>query len=160
MIDQGNGTRGQIQVVWAKSSSGHAMAYEIHDGKFYLIDGQSGDVYPEDEAFSERLGYASSVKAYRVDNLDINDSYIKEHNLVTNSDKAQVSWNNQWIAKDKKLNDLENEQAKTYTETPIDKAYIFLSQQKQALDQKMNELKKQMDDNIKSAQTFISKLFK
>ena len=64
------------------------------------------------------------------------------------------------FAKDKKLNDLEIEQAKPYHETPIDKAYIFLSQQKRSLEKQISEMNKKVEKDLENAQKFLSTLFK
>lgn len=52
---QGDGARGYICGFYtpALGGGGHAMAYEIVDGKVLVIDGQSGHVYEEDQIFTD-----------------------------------------------------------------------------------------------------------
>lgn len=52
---QGDGARGYICGYYAPAlgGGGHAMAYEIVDGKVLVIDGQEGNVYEEDQIFTD-----------------------------------------------------------------------------------------------------------
>lgn len=52
---QGDGARGYICGYYAPAlgGGGHAMAYEIVDGKVLVIDGQEGKVYEEDQIFTD-----------------------------------------------------------------------------------------------------------
>lgn len=160
LISQGEGARGEVSCAWANSCCGHSMSYEIHDGKFYLIDGQSGEVFTGDDIYDKRLGLASGVAAYRLDQLKIKEDYVKQQNLVTNQEDAKMNWKLQSIAKDKTLNDLEIEQAKPYTESLMDKAYIFFNKQKNDLARQIKDIRKKAEKDLENAQNFISGLFK
>lgn len=70
---QGNGARGVIFVRWNSMTSGHAMAYEVKDGKAIIYDPQSNEKF---ESLYD-TGAIASVKFARLDNLEPNYKEMK-----------------------------------------------------------------------------------
>jgi hypothetical protein len=68
----GSGARGNLQVSW-KSGGAHSIAWENINGKFHLVDAQSGKTYTGfddlDKFFKTTKGAVNSI---RVDNAEVN----------------------------------------------------------------------------------------
>jgi hypothetical protein len=84
----GENSRGIMTVDWKYKHSAwygvddyagcHAMNYEVKNGKFYLIDGQLGKVYDEQNA-RKLLSNTHDVKTLRTDNRRVNLDYAKSY---------------------------------------------------------------------------------
>jgi hypothetical protein len=79
----GENTRGIVMVSWKSKSGenysgGHAMNYEVKNGKFYLVDGQIGKVYDEQQA-RKQLSNAYDVMTLRTDNRRVNLDYANKY---------------------------------------------------------------------------------
>jgi len=79
----GENSRGIITVNWKSKHGeryvgGHAMNYEVKNGKFYLIDSQSGEVFDE-QGSRKQLSYAYDVMTLRTDNRRANLDYAKSY---------------------------------------------------------------------------------
>ena len=70
---QGNGARGIIVVRWNSMLSGHAMAYEVKNGKAIIYDPQSNEKF---ESLYD-TGTIASAKFARLDNLEPNYKEMK-----------------------------------------------------------------------------------
>lgn len=76
IVKDGDNTRGMVLVSWQADEpggapqGGHAMNYEVRNGIFYLIDGQTGDICTGSEAY-EYLKYSNNVITVRTDNVEI-----------------------------------------------------------------------------------------
>ena len=70
---QGNGARGVICVRWNSMASGHAMAYEVKDGKAIIYDPQSNEKF---ESLYD-TGAIAQVQFARLDNLEPNYKELK-----------------------------------------------------------------------------------
>ena len=81
LVATGEGARGAFCVFW-NSGGGHAMAYEIKDGKPIIYDCQTGRV----EDVREILKQTHESHATRLDNVEPNAEYIKE---VTHDDHSK-----------------------------------------------------------------------
>lgn len=70
-------SRGSMFVQWGYGG-GHAISYEVKNGKVRLIDGQVNKIYEGDSAekFLARTWYAASV---RLDKAEMNSSAIKDY---------------------------------------------------------------------------------
>ena len=75
IASQGEGTRGNISFHYY-SGGGHDTAYEIHNGKVVLVDGQIGQLFKPD--FLGSIALPDSITWFRTDNLDINPDVINE----------------------------------------------------------------------------------
>lgn len=75
LIAQGDGARGSVLVTWKRGAGGHAMAYEVKDGKVSIYDAQVSTKYKRPEKVLKQAGSLSYV---RLDNLEVNPKYIKE----------------------------------------------------------------------------------
>lgn len=71
---QPEGSRGYLGVTWSGSFSGHAMNYDIKNGKMRIIDGQSGKIYKNPK---EILDMASDIYYMRLDNQEPDWKKIK-----------------------------------------------------------------------------------
>lgn len=67
---EGEGARGIIAVGWS-DFSGHALNYEVHDGKTYIIDSQIGKVYSSLEDIQKYFSNCVEISSLRTDNLTI-----------------------------------------------------------------------------------------
>lgn len=72
---QGDGARGHVYVQWRGAKGGHAMAYQVDNGKMTVLDGQTGTIYKKPEKILNR---ASSINVCRLDNINFDSKYIKE----------------------------------------------------------------------------------
>lgn len=116
LVSQGEGARGMIHLRYMDYGSdgtpydvgGHAMAYEVIDGRAIIIDGQTGEVYdPKDveDAYKQYkkspLEYSYKVHTIRFDQLtpngDVMDQYVeparqgeyyKEPDRITKKDSS------------------------------------------------------------------------
>lgn len=82
-LKQGDGARGIVTVSWSGWGGGHAMGYEIANGKFNLVDAQVGKVYSKKEAddiFNSALSW--DINYMRTDNLEPNYKKLKEKGIV------------------------------------------------------------------------------
>lgn len=89
LIDQGEGARGNIQGIYGRNKNGvftgdggHSMAYEVHNGKLYIIDRQVGKVYKDVDGAKSALGRMCMVSATRTDGLDMTDEAKKAFTKV------------------------------------------------------------------------------
>ena len=83
VASQGEGARGNIFGQYKSevpkvfnpnnidTKSGHSMAYEVHNGKLTIIDGQVGKVYANGH---DAVKHFTNVSTIRTDNLKINES--------------------------------------------------------------------------------------
>jgi hypothetical protein len=79
----GENSRGILVANWKSKHSenyagGHAMNYEVKNGKFYLIDSQTGKVYDE-QSSRKQLSNTYDVMTLRTDNRRINLDYAKSY---------------------------------------------------------------------------------
>ena len=72
-----NGARGNLMLSFGAGGLGgrHSVAYEIHDGKMRILDGQIGRIYKKP---SQILSSCSNVKYARLDNVAFDPKAIKE----------------------------------------------------------------------------------
>lgn len=95
LVKQGEGAYGIIEVAWADRASGHAFNYEVHDGKVYYIDGQTG--YITNDLFVHYGSRATYMATYRIDNQKVDkeeaDNYVESAN--NNSDEINKWWEEQ-----------------------------------------------------------------
>lgn len=75
LLKQPNGARGNINVIWANSFSGHSMAYEVHDGKVRILDGQVNKIYEDPWKVLKNTNGAYTYS--RLDNVNFNPKTIK-----------------------------------------------------------------------------------
>lgn len=76
LVDQGDGARGNLMVVWnGTGSSGHSVSYEITNGKCILRDAQANYVYKKPE---ELFSMTKTMTYARLDNVDFDTRRIKE----------------------------------------------------------------------------------
>lgn len=73
--NQGEGASGIITVEWSKSGSGHAMHYEYRNGRVYISDPQTGEIYSNSK---DVLQYTSGASIVRLDNKEVNWKAVKE----------------------------------------------------------------------------------
>lgn len=74
LSSQGEGARGNIELVWRYGGS-HSVAYEIKDGKLLVIDGQTNKIYKNPkEIFKETI----EINYARLDNVEPNYAEIKK----------------------------------------------------------------------------------
>lgn len=83
-----NKSRGMMIVRWAYEQDprytvgGHAMAWEVIDNKFTVLDGQTGIKWPDGEQLSKLLSHTNCTDIYRLDNLEPDYEYIQKMGLV------------------------------------------------------------------------------
>ena len=83
-----NKSRGMMVVKWGHPQDmrytigGHAIAWEVIDGKFTVLDCQTGKKYPSGPELSGLLARTNKAEMYRLDNLEPNFEYIQEMGLV------------------------------------------------------------------------------
>lgn len=73
--NQGEGASGIVVVEWQKSASGHAMHYEYKNGKVWISDPQTGEIYSNPK---EILQYTQGASIVRLDNQEVNWKAVKE----------------------------------------------------------------------------------
>lgn len=71
-------SRGSLFVRWGVGG-GHAISYEVKNGKVTIYDPQSSKIYRTDEEIDKFLSHAWSGVSIRLDNLNINPEEIKKH---------------------------------------------------------------------------------
>ena len=71
-------SRGSLFVRWGVGG-GHAISYEVKNGKVMIYDPQSSKIYRTDEEIDKFLSHAWSGVSIRLDNLNINPKEIKKH---------------------------------------------------------------------------------
>lgn len=76
LTSQPDGARGNLCI--ANFFGGHSVAYEVRGGKFMIYDGQSGDVYTQEQFQEKFISQCISFQYMRTDNLEINPSTIGE----------------------------------------------------------------------------------
>ena len=74
LMDQGDGARGNLMVTWSGTLGGHSMAYEVHDGKVHIYDGQLG----KERSMSDFMDRVGMVSYARLDNVEPDWKKIKE----------------------------------------------------------------------------------
>lgn len=84
---EGNGARGILNVGWL-SGGEHAMAWEIIDGKAYVIDAQTNNVMDVDE-FYDRRGYAIDWNYYENTCRDYPDCDLSDEEVRANMNGCQ-----------------------------------------------------------------------
>ena len=95
ICQESNNSRGMILVQWSavepggQPRGGHAMNYEVRNGVFYLIDGQTGTITTGAEAY-DYLQYANNIMTVRVDNVEIHPD-AKE--VLTEDDEKTIHKN-------------------------------------------------------------------
>ena len=70
-------SRGLLTMIWG-AGGGHAVAYEVKNGKVTILDGQSGTTYTGQEA-KDLLANTWIATIYRYDNLDFDLKSAKEY---------------------------------------------------------------------------------
>lgn len=65
-------SRGEFQVTWRGSRSGHSMAYEIINNKPVIFDAQSGAVYKTPSDLDQIMAYVGRANYTRLDNKKLN----------------------------------------------------------------------------------------
>ena len=75
---QGEGARGTLLVLWKSGWGGHALSYEISDGKLNIIDSQSNKLYDKSREVNGILKGCSDSKYVRLDNVEFDPDKIKE----------------------------------------------------------------------------------
>lgn len=83
LASQGEGARGFIHG-WFLGGGGHSIAYEVHNGKVYFVDGQIGRQYKD---AAEALGQMWGVDFLRTDNLAFTNDAA---DAVINNTKASI----------------------------------------------------------------------
>lgn len=85
LAKQGDGARGIIQVSFCGGEAGHAMAYEVVNGKVNIIDSQSGELFSGgrtksgDTVFGDTVFWGVTAVSYsRLDNLNFDLKMMKE----------------------------------------------------------------------------------
>lgn len=76
LAKQGNGARGELGMMWIMGG-GHSMAYEVVRGKTVIFDTQNGKHYPTPDAFTDNMSVIGHMAYTRLDNVDLNDDYLK-----------------------------------------------------------------------------------
>ena len=166
LAKQGDGARGMVIVYWANSTSGHAMSYEVVGDQAYLIDGQTGSVFTTNEdAYEHRLGSTSYISAYRLDQLPVNDEELKEKGLITDSDKAQIYWANQSLAKQMQIDKIEKtaEDARKHGRheySLAEQGYAFVSKTLNNVSSTVSDIGSSISNTLNSGANFVTNLFK
>lgn len=82
ILKNGDNSRGILLVNWRAQSKeqgypsgGHALNYEVKDGKLYLVDSQVGEVYSGKQA-RDYMSNAINVKQTRTDNLKMSKKTV------------------------------------------------------------------------------------
>ena len=94
----GDGCRYYVHVNWAGSSGGHEFLAINQNGKFYVLDAQSG-IYalidsPEGKEYFDDIEPKNSY-AFRIDNKELNEELLKlndDENLVEWDEEADVKY--------------------------------------------------------------------
>ena len=93
VISKASDQRGILSVSWTGYNSGHAMAYEVENGKMTIIDTQNGKTY----SFSDFSKYINSFEFVRTDDLALTDNacqfvqfYEPQEVKPTNLDKLSI----------------------------------------------------------------------
>ena len=76
-------SRGNLTLSW-KNGGGHSIAYEVNNGKVTLLDGQVNKIYnnPKDENYPLNRASISSVRTFRLDNVEPNYEKMKKEGLI------------------------------------------------------------------------------
>ena len=166
LAQQGDGARGMVIVYWAQSTSGHAMAYEVVGDQTYLIDAQTGKVCTtNDEAYQSRLGSASYISAYRLDQLPVNDDELNKKGIITDSDKAQLYWDNQSLAKQMQIDKIEKtaEDARKHGRheySLAEQGYAFVSKTLNNVSNTVSDIGSSISNTLNTGANFVTNLFK
>lgn len=83
LLSQGEGARGIINGQYVHGG-GHSIAYEVHGGKVYFVEGQSGKIYKD---ATDALGKMYASLYLRTDNLALDNSAAE-----TVRNRTAVSW--------------------------------------------------------------------
>ena len=119
---EGNGARGRLTVTWGNTSNGHSMAWEVVDGKAYVIDCQVNKTYSYEEFVDDMGGsiywdntssgskYGKSYDIFtapcvwlRTDNRELNTSGV-----LHEDDDHVVYWRNETHSWNEETNKFEN----------------------------------------------------
>ena len=73
MLNWGVGARGEVYVVW-RSGEAHVFVAENRNGVIHFLDPQTGEL--DVEHYFENV-QAGLTRMFRIDNLDVNEKYIK-----------------------------------------------------------------------------------
>lgn len=76
LANEPNGARGELGVGWG-FGGGHSMAWEIVNGKPVIFDTQNSTMFSSPDSFSKLAGNIKSAGYTRLDNLDMNNEYLK-----------------------------------------------------------------------------------
>lgn len=71
-----NGARGELGVGWS-FGGGHSMAWEIVNGRPVIFDAQAGLKFDSPDSFAKIAGRVGKAGYTRLDNLQLNDEYLK-----------------------------------------------------------------------------------
>ena len=78
MIGNGKDKFGSLSIMWKTGWIGHALSYEVKDGKLMIIDPQIGKVYNNPKSFLKHCSLDSSLWFAETTNSKINAKTIKE----------------------------------------------------------------------------------
>lgn len=76
LANEPNGARGELGVGW-QFGGGHSMAWEIVNGKPVIFDTQNSTMFNSSESFAKLAGNVKQAGYTRLDNLDMNNEYLK-----------------------------------------------------------------------------------
>ena len=91
IMKDGNNSRGRINVQWKAPAEGygpmggHALNYEVKNGKFYLVDSQVGKVLSGKDAYNY-MSSAINVEHFRTDNKKVNARVSEKYFVEKNAD--------------------------------------------------------------------------
>ena len=90
IMKDGENSRGRINVQWRAPAEGyepmggHALNYEVKNGKFFIVDGQVGKVLSGKDAY-KYMSDAINVEHFRTDNKKVNDKVSSKYFVEQNS---------------------------------------------------------------------------
>ena len=87
LSDYPDGAYGNLGVVWTPpygSAGGHSIVWEIDNGEVVIRDCQSGEIYKGTKEIHQMMQHVGSYDYFRADNLEINESIMRENIQLPN----------------------------------------------------------------------------
>ncbi len=78
MLGDGKDKRGVLSIKWKTGFVGHALSYEVQNGKLFIVDSQNGTVYKNPESFLKHVRLDNSLWFAETSNLKVNFKDVKE----------------------------------------------------------------------------------
>jgi hypothetical protein len=78
LLGDGKDKFGILEIKWKTGWVGHALSYEVKDGKLRIVDPQIGKVYNNPNSFLKHVSLDSSLYYWDTTNTKVNKKGIKE----------------------------------------------------------------------------------